>query len=189
MAKKGSIPWNKGIKGYHVHGEKQKEFMKQVGLKNKGKKRPYLSKRNKERKGWKHKPETIELMKKIRKGTNFWTEETARKVGRILRKHPNKKEELLEKLIKLNNFPYKFVGNGKFAIEAFNPDFINCNGQKKIIELYGDYWHSKEKIKDRDKRRIQTYLKYGFKTLIIWEKELQNKVNVINRIQEFDRGD
>lgn len=29
-----------------------------------------------------------------------------------------------------------FVGIGGLC-----PDFVNCNGKKVIIELFGDYWH------------------------------------------------
>lgn len=45
---------------------------------------------------------------------------------------PNKTERLISSILN-DLFPknYKFVGNGKFRIERFIPDFININGQKK----------------------------------------------------------
>lgn len=99
---------------------------------------------------------------------------------------PNKPEKLLTKLLnKILSKTYKFVGNGKIFIAGFVPDFINCNGQKKIIELYGDYWHNREDTKIRDKKRIKTYTKYGYKTLIIWEHELKNLDKVTNKIKAF----
>lgn len=96
---------------------------------------------------------------------------------------PNKKEKLLNKLLQLN-FPnqFKYTGNGKFWIEHFNPDFV-CNPSKKIIEMFGDYWH--RNTQERDKKRLKAYKKYGFSTLIIWEYELKNKEKVINKIKEF----
>ncbi len=196
--KKGNIPWNKGIvdvhkgKNNHMYGRENKwgkhteQAKKSIGLKNKGIKKPWLAERNRKIKGWKHKPETIKLMKKTRKGISYWTPETAKKVGSILRIHPNKPEKIIEDLMKMRDLPYIFVGNGKFAIETFNPDFINCNGQKKIIELFGDYWHNLPKIKERDIRRLIAYSKYGYKTLIIWEHELKDMESVENRIKEFD---
>lgn len=103
---------------------------------------------------------------------------------------PNRKE------IKLNNllcslFPneYKYVGDGQFFLAGKCPDFININGQKKIIELFGDFWHSKEITgRDREKeeqQRINLFAKYGYKTLIIWERELKNLEKVKQKIIDF----
>jgi len=102
---------------------------------------------------------------------------------------PNRPEKIIEKLLQ-KIFPkeYKYVGNGEIVLGQFNPDFININGQKKIIELYGNYWHNRPKMKERDKRRIITYAKYGYKTLIIWEHELNDLKQVKEKILEFHRG-
>ena len=103
------------------------------------------------------------------------------------RKYPNKKEKKLNRLLQCL-FPkeYKFVGNGKFFIEQFNPDFINVNGQKKLIEFYGDYWHNIPKALKRDERRLKTYSKYGYKTLVIWENELKNTDLLTDKIKVFN---
>lgn len=102
-------------------------------------------------------------------------------------KSPNKPEKLLNKLLQ-NLLPkeYSFVGNGKIFIAGFVPDFINCNGQKKIIELFGDYWHNRKNAKERDKIRLKTYKKYGYKTLIIWEHELKDLDKVKGKILKFN---
>ena len=104
-----------------------------------------------------------------------------------LKLKPNKPEKLLNKLLN-NLFPkeYKFVGDGKVILGGFNPDFINCNGQKKIIEMFGDYWHNRKEVIKRDKRRLIAYKKYGYKTLIIWEHELKNIEMVIAKLLEFE---
>jgi G:T-mismatch repair DNA endonuclease (very short patch repair protein) len=64
------------------------------------------------------------------------------------------------------------------------------NGQKKIIELFGDYWHGKERTgknkKGVEKERINCFAKYGYQTLIIWEHELKDINIVINKIVEFN---
>lgn len=99
---------------------------------------------------------------------------------------PNKPEKKLNALLnKLYPKEYKFVGDGEIILGGFNPDFINCNGQKKIIELYGDYWHSSPKQQKLHKRRIKTYAKYGYKPLIIWEKELKDLNKLARKIKEF----
>ena len=99
---------------------------------------------------------------------------------------PNKPEKVLINLLNtiLPN-EYKYIGNCKLWIEDFNPDFINCNGQKKIIELFGDYWH--RNTQERDKNRLETYAKYGYNTLVIWEHELKDLHNVRNKILEWSK--
>lgn len=99
----------------------------------------------------------------------------------------NKPESLLNNLLNIClDREYKFIGDGKVIIDGFNPDFINTNGQKKIIELYGDYWHNRKEVKERDKRRIKSYKKYGYKTLIFWEYELKEPEHVIAKVIEFN---
>jgi len=99
---------------------------------------------------------------------------------------PNKPEKCINKLLnKLFLKEYSFVGDGKLIVGGFCPDFVNVNGQKKIIELYGNYWHKKQEVIKRDKRRIKTYKKYGYKTLIIWEHELKDLDKVKRKIKEF----
>ncbi|MCK9597295.1 DUF559 domain-containing protein [Candidatus Pacearchaeota archaeon] len=98
---------------------------------------------------------------------------------------PNKPETILNNLLNtLFTNKYKFVGNGQIIISGFCPDFINCNGQKKIIELFGDYWH--RNTQERDKLRLETYKKHGYDTLVIWECELGNINKVIKKIIKFN---
>lgn len=108
------------------------------------------------------------------------------KVIKASTKTYNKKERYLNLLLR-KMFPneYKYVGSGNLIINGFNPDFINCNGQKKIIELYGDYWHSRPEVIERDKRRIKSYTELGYKTLIVQENELKDKENLKTKILEF----
>ena len=82
---------------------------------------------------------------------------------------------------------YKFVGDGKVFIANFVPDFINVNGQKKIIEIFGDYWHKRPEVIKRDKRRKIAYKKYGYKTLIVWEHELKDLEKLEKKIIEFSK--
>jgi len=93
---------------------------------------------------------------------------------------PNNPEKILIRLLDKTNFQY--VGSYKFWINKFNPDFIDKKN-KKIIELFGNYWH--ENTKQKDKIRLETYKKNGYRTLIIWSNELKNLNKVINKIKRF----
>jgi len=98
---------------------------------------------------------------------------------------PNKPEQFLIKLFKKLRLNYKFVGDGKVILSGFCPDFIN-KIQKKIIELYGDYWHTKSQyVINKDKRRLIEYKKRGYKTLIIWEHELKDLDKITNKLIKF----
>ena len=108
---------------------------------------------------------------------------------KALQLKPNKPEKLLNQLLKLLfKKDYKYVGNGKVILVRFNPDFINVNGQKKIIELYGDYWHNKPDYKKRDKRRLKSYTKLGYRTLIVWEHELKDLDYTVGKLIAFHEG-
>lgn len=103
-----------------------------------------------------------------------------------LNKHvkPNKPETELLNLLN-TYFPnqWKYTGNWDFMIGHRNPDFVNINGHKQIIELFGAYWHSIFDIATT----INFYKQYGFSTLIIWEDELENKSKVITKVRRFMR--
>ncbi len=178
---KNKIPWNKGIpctderkenirnslKGKKHFWNKgvphSKETRKKMSDAQKGKLKPYMSKLNRD----------PEFIKKRLKG---------------LIKRPTKPEIILNDLLKKNNFPYKYVGDGKVIIKYFNPDFINYNGQKKVIEMFGDYWHNREDSKRRDKLRLKAYSDYGYDTLIVWEHELNKPEILIDKIRKFEGG-
>ena len=99
----------------------------------------------------------------------------------ILRK-PNKAEQKLAALVQtVCPNEYRYVGDGKVIIDGKCPDFINCNGQKKIIELFGDYWH-----KGQDpQKRMERFRQFGFNTLVVWEHELNQPDLLSKRIQQF----
>ena len=120
------------------------------------------------RKNWKN----PEYVKRIMKGFSI---------------KPNKSEQSLEQILNdLYPSEWKFVGDGEVVIGGFCPDFINCNGKKLIVEFDGDYWHSSEKVKEKDRRKLAKYKELGFDTLVIKENEFKNdKEGTKNRIVEF----
>lgn len=104
---------------------------------------------------------------------------------------PTKPEKKLRRgLNKLFPGEYKYVGDGSIFIGYKNPDFININGQKKVIEMFGNYWHSEEVTgrtkQQEENQRIRHFAKYGFKTLIVWERELLNIQRLKRKLIRFD---
>lgn len=95
---------------------------------------------------------------------------------------PNKLELKLEELITTLGLPYEYVGNGWLIIGGKCPDFANFDGQKKLIELFGEYWH---KIGDEESRAAH-FARYGFRTLVIWESELSDIVAVRGKLLKFN---
>jgi len=64
------------------------------------------------------------------------------------------------------------------------PDYINVNGQKKIIEFWGDRWHEGENPKDR----AEIFKPYGYETLVIWGHELKDMDKLKSTLNEFCKG-
>jgi len=97
---------------------------------------------------------------------------------------PNKCEAKLYKIINsIQPNEWKYTGDGSMIINRMTPDFTNVNGRKEVIEHFGDYWHKGENPQDR----INKYKKFGYRCLVIWESELKNETEVINKIEEFQR--
>lgn len=95
---------------------------------------------------------------------------------------PNKAEVFLNNLLdEMYPNEWKFVGNGDVIIAGKSPDFININGQKKIIEFYGEHWHQNDDPRDRE----SVFAPYGYKTLVIWGKEMKNIELLKERICRF----
>ncbi len=98
---------------------------------------------------------------------------------------PNKPEKVLIKFIEENNLPFNYVGDGKIWFKAengqrFNPDFINRH-KKIIVEIFGNYWHRNSQ--ENDYLRIKTYERFGYKTIVIWEKELEDDNLISNKMK------
>lgn len=97
-------------------------------------------------------------------------------------KRPNKPEAIILNILnELYPKQWGYTGNGSFIIGGLNPDFVNINGQKKVIEMFGDYWHRNDDSDDR----IKIFSGYGYLCLIIWEHELENIKEVTDKIISF----
>lgn len=84
---------------------------------------------------------------------------------------PTDIERKFIELIKKHNLPYRYVGNGDLWISNMNPDFININGKKQVVEVNGDFWHKGQNPQDR----INRFKQYGFDCIVIWGKEMKGE--------------
>lgn len=107
-----------------------------------------------------------------------------------LLKAPNKKELFLNNFLR-TNFPneFKYAGGGSILIGNKCPDFVSINGKKRIIELFGTYWHDQKRRKllshQTESGTMEYYEKHGFKCLVIWESELKDLNSLFIKIKKF----
>lgn len=113
---------------------------------------------------------------------------TIQRLMKAQNRKPNKPECIMLNLLNhLYPNEWRYVGDGQLVIEGRNPDFVNCNGKKLIIECFGNYWHSVRTrcFEETEEGRIALFKKYGYKTLVVWEREIKNTDTLVARIREF----
>jgi len=123
-----------------------------------------------------YKPHSEETKKKIGRANKINTRrswqnpEYVKKQMKARGVRPNMQEMKLQSFLN-KYFPneWLYVGDGELVIGGKVPDFMNVNGKKWLIELYGDYHHQGQNPQDR----IDFFSRYGYKTLVIWERELK----------------
>jgi G:T-mismatch repair DNA endonuclease (very short patch repair protein) len=89
--------------------------------------------------------------------------------------------------------PFKYVGDASFWIHNINPDFIESNGKRLVVEVFGDYWHSPLLNRNLKEDRTMGYRKrilkkYGYNLLVFWEIDLLREdaeTFVLNTITPF----
>jgi G:T-mismatch repair DNA endonuclease (very short patch repair protein) len=213
LAMKGRTPWNKGFKGITAKTEEAKQHMLE-GLKrgwgwNKGRKCPELSGSNNP--SWKPKVQKVckqcgrvfYVKPSLEDTRNFcsrkcyeiwWEQNIFPDMIQALELKPNLKELKLSNLLE-KCFPneWKYCGDGQVMIGRLCPDFININGKKKVIELFGCYFHGcpihypkrRVALRLREDYRKKIYAQYGFECLTVWEHELEDETSLLNKISNF----
>jgi hypothetical protein len=163
--KPGHTPWNKG--GHHTEASRAKMSKSHIGVK--------LSKTH---------------ANNISKAVALsWADpvQKAKHVRAILKGSHNRPTTEESKLFDFLDilFPgeYKYVGDGKVIVGGKNPDFINVNGKKKIVEMYGDRWHKGQNPQDR----IDIFKPYGYDTLIVWDRELNDIEALAEKLIQFNQ--
>lgn len=69
-----------------------------------------------------------------------------------------------------NEWKYNGCRNHNVVINGKIPDFININGKKEVIEVFGRYWHKEDEVEPLKSH----YSKFGFNCIVIWENECNN---------------
>ena len=107
----------------------------------------------------------------------------------LLGKKPSNPEKRLIQIMASYGLPYRYTGNGAVWFDGYNPDFINTDGAKGIIEFFGDYWHTggAKTIKAWEGDRAYHFAKYGFRLLVIWQNELNDEKGVVKKIKRFTK--
>jgi len=183
---------SKALKGRHLSKEQREKRRKPRTEETKRK----MSKAALQR--WsnpKHK-EKMSKLGKERWQNLEWREKQLKAIHAGRAKSSTKPERRLRNgLNKMFPGEYKYIGDGKVWIAGKNPDFINVNGQKKIVELFGNFWHGEKyrliafgdnsSNKEHEQQRIKHFAKYGYKTLIVWESELGNIPRLRKKLTKF----
>jgi G:T-mismatch repair DNA endonuclease (very short patch repair protein) len=188
---KGRSSWNKGKRNPrwigNTYGSRWKGIPKSDEWKRKARlakigernpmKNPIYAKRMAESKTGKSIPKLKE----------FWRLHHDEQIKRMMvgeHKKPNKLERRLTELIDKNGLPFRYVGNWEFMVAGKCPDFLNTDGRKLLIELFGNYWHT-VKARETVEERVERFRKHGFETLVLWEKEMDDEQLIVDKIRQF----
>lgn len=207
----GNIPWNKGLTA--VNNEKVRQHIqgllnyaqspegraKSIKIANKHlrnlwvnmsevEKKEFIEKRTLRIRETRSTPQAIEKQRQSLIQAHKRNPKHLEAMRKGLHIKPNRLEKTILKLLD-TYYPneWKFTGDGSFTLERLCPDFVNINGKKQIIEVFGEYWHQ-EKVKvynQTEKGRTEAFAKYGYKTLIIWGRELKDIDSVLVKIKGF----
>lgn len=114
----------------------------------------------------------------------IFSQETLDKIRQARQKqqmphHNTKPEHQFIEICEKHNLPFKYVGDGQIWIGGINPDFVECNGKKIAVDIFGDYWHTplfrQSAIHESytETGRTTILKQYGWKLIVIWQSELK----------------
>lgn len=146
--------------------------------------------------GKKSTDKTRELLSNISRNRWKYNKEYVEKVLKSINTKPNKEEILLNDIIQ-STIPGEYKINVRADVMILGgkiPDFVNVNGKKKVIELFGRYWHDNKNLVSSNKNykrqsyedRIGFFKNLGWDTLIIWNNELKDLELVKSKLLAFN---
>ena len=104
-------------------------------------------------------------------------------------RRPTSFEQRVIDVIFKYDLPYEYVGNGKVIINYVNPDFIQNNGKKLLIEVANRVLlHHPIDYEDK---RAKRFAQYGFKTLFLRDEDILRddwEHHILSRIEEFNNA-
>jgi len=110
------------------------------------------------------------------KDEEYW-ERVSIAVMKGIRIRPTSLEKQMMAIIKRYNLPYKYTGDGTFRIGRKYPDFVNINGEKKVIEVGNTYHHPPP----YEENRTKFYTEHGWESHIFICNKL-NENEIISRL-------
>ena len=103
-------------------------------------------------------------------------------------KKPNDSEDQLRMVLN-KYFPdeWKYVGGGEVNIGGRLPDFVNINGKKQLVEMFGIRYHDPDLYPKRptEEELIAHYKTYGFECLVIWEYDIFDEAAIVERVKNL----
>jgi very-short-patch-repair endonuclease len=109
-----------------------------------------------------------------------YRERLIKAILKVLRKRPTSLEKRFIEFIKKYNLPFAYCGDGSLLIGHKNPDFYETNGRKICIEVRDEFFRKPENY---EQERIEHFAKYGWKCIVIWDKELKNEVILRDKLE------
>jgi very-short-patch-repair endonuclease len=158
-----------------------------------GKKCSWTTKRNLEN----NPAKTLKNKKRMRKiwsdpnsiyNSKEYREKILRNSLKALLKRPTKLEQKFIEFFNRYSLPFNYCGNGSLIIGGKNPDFVENNGRKICLEVTNKIFREKILQKTPNKyeqERISHFVKYGWKCLVLWEDELNDKEKLVSNIKNF----
>lgn len=143
---------------------------------------------------WRYGKHHTEDAKRRIKSTNIANWQDPDFVKRMVKswaRRPTNPEKQLEDILNKYFPQFKYNGDNRLGVVlgGLIPDFINVNGRKEVIELFGDFYHAPETIGYRwrgsELGKTMAYNSLGFRCLVIWEHELDNESEVVEKIRQF----
>ena len=116
------------------------------------------------------------------------------RVWKACRKRPTKLEQKFMDIINKWNLPFRYCGNGKVVIDGKSPDFISTNGEKKLIEVFGEVFHNPNKTfmscisyHQTEHGRIEFFKQHGYDCIVLWEHEINSSTEqeLVEKIRQF----
>ena len=149
------------------HSESTKRKMAILAMGRKGEKNGFYGKTHTPESKAKNSISNSIALKELWKNPEYH-ERTVMSILKGIHKRPTSYEQKIIDLIEEYNLPFRYVGDGQAIIEYKNPDFINTNGQKILIETYSIFWHKS----GYEKERTKIFADYGYKTIFLNDNDL-----------------
>jgi len=173
--KKGQIPWIKGRVGEFQGRQHTTEAKLKISMSRRGANNPMFGRHH------------TEEEKAHLRGTSSasWQnpivrEQRLKGILQTLQRRPTEPEARVIKIITEYNLPYKYTGDGTLIVAGLNPDFANCNGAKKLLEIFGFAFHdphrtfiSRLSLTRQEPYRKAIYASLGFDCLVLWDDEME----------------